>query len=376
MRKTMVVCAMACALAGAARAQKVEKVDIIMATLAPTDSQWYKVMENMGAEWKKISNGNVNLSIRAGGVVGDDPDAVRRLRSRSIQAAALTSAGLGDIDQGVAALQIPMMFDNYEELDYVRDRIAPRLEKRILDKGYLVLNWGDAGWVQFFSTKPIHRLDDLRKLKLFTWAGDPTEEELWKANGFRVVPLAATDIVQQLETQGIDAVPTTALIAETAQFYKRAKYMCDVKWAAFIGATIVSTATWEKIPAVQRGPMLAAARRSGEALKNDIRAQDTRALDTMTKGQPGKKVNRLEITTLDPAALAEWRKQTEAVYPKMKGKMVPADLFEEVQRLRNEYRAQHPAKPLAKVDATSATGSGSTNSSKSAGDAKVKGKAK
>ena len=78
MRKTMVVCAMACALAGAARAQK---VDIIMATLAPTDSQWYKVMENMGAEWKKISNGTVNLSIRAGGVVGDDPDAVRRLRS-------------------------------------------------------------------------------------------------------------------------------------------------------------------------------------------------------------------------------------------------------------------------------------------------------
>jgi len=373
MRKTMVVCAMACALAGAARAQK---VDIIMATLAPTDSQWYKVMENMGAEWKKISNGTVNLSIRAGGVVGDDPDAVRRLRSRSIQAAALTSAGLGDIDQGVAALQIPMMFDNYEELDYVRDRIAPRLEKRILDKGYLVLNWGDAGWVQFFSTKPIHGLDDLRKLKLFTWAGDPTEEELWKANGFRVVPLAATDIVQQLETQGIDAVPTTALYAETAQLYKRAKYMCDVKWAPFIGATIVSTATWEKIPAVQRGPMLAAARRSGEALKNDIRAQDTRALDTMTKGQPGKKVNRLEITTLDPAALAEWRKQTEAVYPKMKGKMVPADLFEEVQRLRNEYRVQHPAKPLAKADGTSATGSGSTNSSKSSGAAKVKGKTK
>jgi TRAP-type C4-dicarboxylate transport system substrate-binding protein len=67
----MVVCAMACALAGAAHAQKVEKIDIIMATLAPTDSQWYKVMENMGAEWKKISNGNVNLSIRAGGVVGD-----------------------------------------------------------------------------------------------------------------------------------------------------------------------------------------------------------------------------------------------------------------------------------------------------------------
>jgi TRAP-type C4-dicarboxylate transport system substrate-binding protein len=336
------MCAVVCVLAGAARAQKVEKVDIIMATLAPTDSEWYKVMENMGAEWKKISGGNVNLSIRAGGVVGDDPDAVRRLRSGSIQAAGLTSVGLGDIDLGVAALQIPMMFDNYAELDFVRDRIAPKLEKRIEDKGYLVLNWGDAGWVQFFSTKPIHRVDDLRKLKLFTWAGDPTEEELWKTNGFRVVPLASTDIVQQLETNGIDAVPITALYAETAQIFKLAKYMCDVKWAPFLGATIISKATWERIPAAYRGPMLAAARKSGEALKNDIRAQDTRALQTMTKGQPGKRASALTITTLDPAALAEWRKQTEAIYPKMKGKMVPADLFDEVQRLRDEYRVQHP----------------------------------
>ena len=228
-----------------------------------------------------------------------------------------------------------------------------------------MLNWGDAGWVQFFSTKRIQRIDDLRKLKLFTWAGDPTEEELWKTNGFRVVPLASTDIVQQLETNGIEAVPTTALYAETAQLYKLARYMCDVKWAPFIGATIVSKATWEKIPSAQRGPLLAAARRSGEALKNDIRAQDTRALDTMTKGQPGKKVNRLEITTLDPAALAEWRKQTEAVYRKMKGKMVPTDLFEEVQRLRDEYRVQHPVKTWAKVDANSTA----KNASKSTGAA-------
>src|ERR1035437_7357029 len=337
MRKTIVICAVLCVLAGAARAQKIE---IIMATLAPTDSEWYKVMENMGAEWKKISGGNVNLSIRAGGVVGEDPDAVRRLRSGSIQAAGLTSA----------ALQIPMMFDNYAELDFVRDRIAPKLEKRIEDKGYLVLNWGDAGWVQFFSTKPVHRLDDLRKLKLFAWAGYPTEEELWKANGFRVVPLASTDIVQQLETNGIEAVPTTALYAETTQLFKLAAYMCDVKWAPLLGATIISKATWEKIPAAQRGPMLAAARKSGEALKNDIRAQDARALQTMTKGQPGKRSNTLTITTLDPAALAEWRKQTEAIYPRMKGKMVPADLFDEVQRLRDEYRKQHPAGTPEKVD--------------------------
>jgi TRAP-type transport system periplasmic protein len=322
-------------LAGGASAQN---ITIIMSTLAPADSPWYKVMENMGAEWRKTSGGNVTLSIRPGGATGDEPDYVRRLRSGSIQAAALTSAGLSDIDQGVAALQIPMMFDSYDELDYVRNRIAPKLEKRLEDKGFLVLNWGDAGWVQFFSTKPVTRFDDLRKLRLFIWNGNAAEEELWKANGFHVVPLAATDIVQQLETHGIDAVPTTALYAETAELYKITRFMCDVKWAPLIGATIVSKATWDKIPAAQRAAMLTAARKSGDQLKGDIREQGARAVVTMQEGQPGQRANKLTVTTPDAAALAEWRKTTESVYPLMKGKIVPADLFDEVQQLHQEYQ--------------------------------------
>jgi len=328
-----------CGLAVVAPAQKID-----MATLAPADSTWYKVMENMGAEWKKISNGGVNLVIHAGGVLGDEPECVRRLDHHSIQAAGLSGAGLSDIDPGVSCLQIPMMFDSYEELDYVRDRITPKLEARLLQKGYVVLAWSDVGWVQFFSTTPVQRLDDLRKLRLFTWAGDATEEELWRATGFRVVPLPATDIVTQLKMHNLDAVPETSLYAEITQLYSLTPYMCDVKWAPLVGATVISKQAWEAIPTSQRGPMLAAAHRSGDALKADIRAQGARAVATMMAGQPGKKSVKLTVTHPDAAAMAEWRRQTEAVYPKMKEKMVPPDLFAEVQKLRDEYRSQHAAK--------------------------------
>jgi TRAP-type C4-dicarboxylate transport system substrate-binding protein len=328
-----------CVLAVGARAQKID-----MATLAPADSTWFKVMENMGAQWKKISGGAVNLVIHPGGVLGDEPECVRRLDHHSIQAAGLSGAGLGDIDAGVACLQIPMMFDSYEELDYVRDRITPKLEERLLHKGYVVLSWSDVGWVQFFSTTPVQKLDDLRKLRLFTWSGDATEEELWRVNHFRVVPLPATDIITQLKMHNLDAVPETALYAETTQLYSLTPYMCDVKWAPLVGATIISKGAWEKIPASQRGPMLASARNSGDALKADIRSQGARAVATMMAGQPGKKASKLTVTHPDAIALAEWRKQTEAMYPKMKDKMVPPDLFAEVQKLRDEYRSQHPVK--------------------------------
>jgi TRAP-type C4-dicarboxylate transport system substrate-binding protein len=298
----------------------------------------------MGAEWKKISHGSVNLVIHPGGVLGDEPECVRRLNQRSIQAAGLSGAGLGGIDKGVACLQIPIMFDSYEELDYVRDRIAPKLEQRIRQKGYEVLYWSDVGWVQFFSTTPVQKLDDLRKLRLFTWAGDVAEEELWRANRFRVVPLPATDIITQLKMHNLDVVPETALYAETTQLYSLAPYMCDVKWAPLVGATVISSQVWEAIPASQRGPMLAAARKSGDSLKEDIRAQGNRAVATMIAGQPGKKALKLTVTYPDAAAMAEWRRETEAMYPKMKGDIVPPDLFDEVQKLRDEYRSQHPVK--------------------------------
>ncbi len=48
---------------------------------------------------------------------------------------------------------MPMMITSYEELDYVRDRMAPKLEAILEVKGFKVLNWGDAGWVYFFSQR-------------------------------------------------------------------------------------------------------------------------------------------------------------------------------------------------------------------------------
>jgi TRAP-type transport system periplasmic protein len=326
-----------CSLAAGARAQQIE---IKMATLAPKDSPWCDVLVRMGERWKAISNGNVKLTIYSGGVMGDEPDTVNKLRVKLIQAVALSGAGMGEIEKGVAALQIPLMFSSYDELDYVRDRVAPTLEKRIEADGFVVLNWGDAGWVQFFSDKPMPRLDDLRKLKMFSWAGSNDELELWKANGFHPVALAATDIQMGLKTGLIDVIPTTPLYALWNQCFTLAKYMNDIKWAPLIGATLVSKTVWERIPEAQRGPMLQAARDSGQELRSGIRGMGDKAIATMTNGLPGKRMDKLTIVHTDDAALADWRKQTEAVYPKMRGNLIPADLFDEVRRLRDDYRAK------------------------------------
>jgi len=305
---------------------------IKMGTLAPDGSPWHQALQSMGERWRKISAGQVKLVIYPGGVLGDEPDMVNKMRIGQIQAAGLSGAGLSGIEPGVMALQIPMMFDSYEELDYVRERVAPRLEKMVEARGYVVLNWGDVGWVHFFTTRPATRMGDMRKMKLLTLAGDNDTLELWKANGFRAVPLAATDILTGLQTGLVEAVPNTPLFALLDQSFGIARNMIDVKWAPLIGATVITRRMWDSLPAAQRSDMMNAAREAGVSLRGGIRKMGDEAIATMQK-------RRLQVIHADAAALAEWRREAEGVYPKLRGGQVPAELFDEVRKLRDEYRA-------------------------------------
>jgi TRAP-type transport system periplasmic protein len=327
-----VLVAVVSAASGGGALAAAEPVVIKMATVAPEGSAWHQILKIMGEKWRQAPGGGVTLRIYPGGVLGDEPDMVRKMRVGQIQAAALTAVGLSDIDKSVAALQIPMMFRSYDELDAVRDRLRPTLEKRLEAKGFVVLNWGDAGWVMFFAKEPFSGPDDLKRMKLFTWAGDNNTVELWKATGFRPVPLASTDILPGLQTGLIDAFDTTPLLALASQWFGLAPHMLDMKWAPLVGATVITRKSFLMIPAAARPALLQAAAEAGSRMKDEIRAADQKAIEAMKK-------RGLIVHPAGPGVEDAWRRAAESAYPKIRGTVVPADMFDEVRRLVAEYRA-------------------------------------
>jgi TRAP-type C4-dicarboxylate transport system substrate-binding protein len=303
-----------------------------MGTSAPEGSSWHQIFKEMGGKWAQAPGGGVTLRIYPGGVLGDEPDLVRKMRVGQIQAAALTATGLAEIDESVAALQIPMMFRSYAELDYVRERMRPALEKRLLDKEFVVLNWGDAGWVMFFAKEPFTTPDDVKKMKLFVWAGDNDAVELWKAAGFHPVPLPSTEILTGLQTGLINAFDTTPLLALSSQWFALAPRMLDLKWAPLLGATVMTRKAWEKIPKDTRPAVLRAAAEAGERLKGDIRAANDKAIEAMQE-------HGLKVAPATSAVEALWLKAAEDTYAKIRGTLVPAAMFDDVKRLRDQFRA-------------------------------------
>jgi TRAP-type transport system periplasmic protein len=308
---------------------------IRLGTLVPKGSRWHEILLNMGEEWKKASGGKIELKIYPGGEQGDEPEMVQKVRIHGLQAVAISGAGLSGIDAAVSALQIPMMLDTWEELDYVRDHISARLEKGMAQRGFIVLNWGDAGSVHFFTKRKVSHPDEIRQIRLCVLQGDNTTFELYKANGFHPVALAATDILTGLQTGLIEAFQSPPLIALSNQWFGGAKNMLDISFAQLVGATLIDKGVWDKIPAPVQKEMLASARTAGVALRDEIRKAEVGAVPIMQ--QFG-----LNVVHPDAKTIAEWRQLTESIWPKFRGAVVPPDLFDEVKRLRDEYRKTHP----------------------------------
>ena len=310
---------------------------IKIGTLAPDGSAWYTALRDMGEEWARVTAGKVNIKIYPGGVAGDEVDMVRKMRIGQLHAAAITDVGLSSIIPEINAFQMPMMFNSYEELDYVRDKMAPELEELLESKGFIVLNWGDAGWVHIFSQKPVVYPQDLRTQdqKIFVWAGATGTFNAWKAAGFHPVEVAAPDIFMSLQTGLINTFTTTPLVALSYQWFALAKNMCDLAYAPLCGATIITKEKWEEIPDEIKPKLLEAAFLTGEQLKKQIRAMDNEAVKVMEK-------HGLIKQPIPQDAKKEWKDMTEKyLYPELLARKVPQDMYMEILGLLQKYRSEH-----------------------------------
>ncbi len=305
---------------------------IKLGTLAPEGSPWHNILRDMAEAWKTATGGRVQFRIYSGGVAGDEPDMVRKIRVGQLHAAALSGVGLSEIAPEIQALQMPMMFASDEELDYVRERMASKLEAILESKGFKVLNWGDAGWVQFFAQKPVVRPEDLKPMKLFVWSGHTAYVEAWKDAGYHPVPLAATEIHTGLQSGLINAFSTTPVAALSFQWFGLAKHMTDLKWAPLVGATVISTRKWAEIPDDVKPLLLKSTRDAGARLHGEIRNLGDNAVEVMKK-------YGLVVHQVPPEEVAHWERSARSGYPKLVGKVVPAEMVVEVEHLRDEYRA-------------------------------------
>lgn len=325
-------CTAALALAGAVTLAASGPVTIKLGTLAPDNSPWTKALRSLGATWAAATGQRIRLTVFAG-TIPSESSAIARMSVDGLQAAMLMVAGLSEIDEGFNVLGIPFFFESDEELLHVQQKLTPLLAKRLEAKKFHLLCWGNAGWIQVFSKKPIRTVADLQRASLYTTEGDPQMAQWYTANGFHAVPLATGEIPKQLKlpTGAINAAPSPPVFALALQFFRDAPYMLDVRVVPLVGATIITDTAWNKISPDDRVKMLDAAGAMEQQLQAQAPSLDRKSIDEM-------KAAGLTVIALDAAGTAQFRATAERLATTMRGNMVPAEVFDLALRERDAFR--------------------------------------
>lgn len=320
---------------GAPPAQKA--VELKIATLVPEGSLWDKLEREFAEEVKKTTQGRVRFKFYAGGIAGDEPDVLRKMRLGQLHGGVFTLSGLGDVLPDLRIMDIPLFLRSEEEVEHLLHELEDGFRKDLEAKNVIVLHWGHVGWMRFFSTKAVRTVADLRALKQFVWAGQGNMARWYQEAGFQPVPLAATDMLTGLKTGLIEALPGAPLVALALQWFRSAPFMLDYPVIPLLGATAIDVRQWKRISPEDQKAVLAAGEKIQRRIFDDILPQEKAAIEEMQK-------RGLTVTQIAEGSRDEWLALADHFADRMSVNMISRSVLERSRKILEAYRASNAAK--------------------------------
>lgn len=336
MRMTTMLCASAALAMFFARPATAD-TEIRIATLAPAGSPWMAVLDKAASEIKEKTGGRVKMKYFEGGQQGDERDFVDKIKIGQLDGAAVTSIGLGMIDPSIRVLELPMMFETAEEVDYVADKVWGYFQKKFEAKGFKLNDRGEVGWIYFISKSKVTSLGELKALKIWQWGDDPLVGTMFGKLGLNGVKLGVPEVDPSLTSGRINAAYGSPVAAVALQWYSKIKFMTSMPMSFAIGATVVSLKTLEKMSAEDQKSVEEIGKAAAKKLRKTIRRANEDARTTMTK----KGITVVET----PADMKDaFTKTATQVHGELAGKIYSKAEYDMVIKYRDEYRAKKAKK--------------------------------
>lgn len=303
------------------------------ATLAPQGSTWMNVITDWANKVEKESQGRLKFKLYGGGVSGDEPDVLRKIRFGQLQGGAMTGHGIGYIYSPTRVLEIPFLFRSYDEVDHVRAQLMPEIREGFHQNDFELLGWMEVGFIQLFSRAPIYSIDDMKKRRIWLWQGDPLGTAFFAASGLSPVPLPITEVFTSLSTGLIDTTIAPPLGAIALQWFTKTPYMTNIPIMDGIGGLIVSRKFFDGLPKDLQQLLRRTGEEAGNRLLVETRRDNEKSLAVL-------KQHGLTFTS-------EWKDKDSVLYDLRdraaamlaKDGYIPAPLYEKARKSLDDYRA-------------------------------------
>ena len=330
---SLLVLALLISLAVPGWAKDKPKYEIKFASLAPEGSTWQNYMRELDKEVREATNGEVGFKIYPGGVQGDEPDVLRKIRFGQLHAAGFTGNGLGEVLPSIRLLELPFFYNDIDELDYITQKFTPYYDKAFRDKGFVLLGWAEVGNIYFFSNKPVSNLRQLKELNVWVWQGDPLPTALFDALGISPVPLSVPEVLTGLQTGMIEAVYSSPVATISLQWFTRVKYMNTSPLTVSMGAVLMSTKMFDKLPPEYQEIVLDLSRKKMRELTLKSRIENDQGIEEMKRAG----IQMVEPPSSEEMASYE-REIGEKLRERLTGQLYSKELLDSVKAELKNYR--------------------------------------
>ena len=309
-------------------AQKLS-VEIIKAgTLAPEGSDWSVIFKQMNDELIERSKNRLQFRFFYG---RDEKELVELLKNQQIDAALISSAALGTIESEIFALQLPLLFAEYAEFEYVRKKLSSYFSELFENEGYVMLGWGDMGFIYLFSKEPVKTQTDLQKLQFWAYEIDPISQAFSSAAGREPVLLPVHSVLPSLVKGDLQAIYAPPLGCITLQWFTQVIYMTDLKLAFGLGCTLMNQSRFNKLAAKDKKLLLEITTKYHEKLNVIIRQKNQESMQILTD-------RGMKIVQVPRREEQKWIRIADRVQKQFIGDLYPKALLDRIKRLKLEYQ--------------------------------------
>ncbi|MBT4364771.1 MAG: TRAP transporter substrate-binding protein DctP [Desulfobacterales bacterium] len=312
-----------------------KKFRIKLASLAPKNIGWARhIREIIHPEVKKATDNNVRLKWFWGGTMGNDVDYIQKMSIGQLQGAAFTGYGVTLVCPEMSVLGLPFMFNNYDEVDYIREKMMSTFDSYVEKRGYKLIVWADQDFDQIYSVKyKFNKLENFKRALIVTWYG-PMEQMLLSELGSSPVPMNVTEITPSIRQGVADTLIAPAIWIIGSQLHSVIKHVNPVKIRYSPAAVFVTLDAFNNLPEEYQKGIIALRGKPAVEFREKTRADSAKAFKVLvTKG----KINKTEMETEEFNKL---KKKSKTVWNKMAGSEFPKELLDELLSHLAEFRAK------------------------------------
>jgi TRAP-type C4-dicarboxylate transport system substrate-binding protein len=273
--------------------------ELKISTQYPDGNAVLNELRRAGNAIKEQTEGRVDIRYYPGGVMGDDQAVQRKIRIGQLQGALVQSGALAGSYRDSQVLNAPLLFRNYDEVDAVREQLAPEIEQGFADGGWQTFGLIEAGFAYGMSQEPITSLETLKAQKLWLPANDPFSEQIARAFDINPIVLNIGDVLTALQTGAINAIVAPPVGAITLQWYARVDYLTDAPFMYTYAIVALSERAFNKLSEQDQAIVDAQFRAASRTIDRQTRQDNLRSFAALkTLG-----INILDLSDMDRAAL-------------------------------------------------------------------------